>query len=191
MDLLATGTGHRWLSELLGLGPGELERSAEQSPPGARGVTFAPYLGGGEQGALWNPSLRGAVQGLTLQSDRSDLARAFMEGVGFEIRRCIEVLAETEAVAEVVLAGHLADVPFGVQMLADILARPVQPFPPFSPAAVGAALGALRALDPGSRVELKEVWPGSVSPGAGRSEYESRFVEYLDTSSRCAAALTS
>jgi sugar (pentulose or hexulose) kinase len=194
MDLLATGTGHRWLSELLGFGPGELERLAEQSPRGAHGVTFAPYLAGGEQGALWNPNLRGAVQGLTLHSGRSDLARAFMEGVGFEIRRCIEVLAETEPVAEVVLAGHLAQVPFALQMLADILARPVQPFPPLSPAAVGAALGALRALDPNCQVRLEEMWPKAVgadgADGAGRREYESRFVEYLDVSTRCGANLT-
>jgi xylulokinase len=187
MDLLATGSGHRWMSELFGFGPGELERLAEQSPPGARGVTFAPYLAGGEQGALWNPNLRGAVQGLTLHTERNDLARAFMEGVGFEIRRCIEVLAETDTVAEIVLAGHLADVPFALQMLADILARPVQPFPPLSPAALGAALGALRALDPNSRVQLQQVWPQAVSPGAARSAYQTRFEEYLDVSARCSA----
>jgi sugar (pentulose or hexulose) kinase len=190
MDLLATGTGHRWMSELFSFGPGELERLAEQSPPGARGVTFAPYLAGGEQGALWDPNLRGAVQGLTLHTDRTDLARAYMEGVGFEIRRCIEVLAETNAVAEVVLAGQLTEVPFALQMLADILARPVQPFPPLSPAALGAALGALRALDADSRLRLQEVWPKPVSPGAGRSDYESRFLEYLNVSARCSAGPT-
>ena len=187
MDLLATGTGHRWLSELLGLGPGELERHAAQSPPGARGVTFAPYLAGGEQGALWNPNLRGALQGLTLHTERSDLARAFMEGVGFEIRRCIEVLAESNAVVEVVLAGHAAQAPFALQMLADILARPVQPFPPLSPAALGAALGALRAINPHARVRLQQAWPKAVSPGADRGDYESRFAEYLEVSARCAA----
>jgi xylulokinase len=187
MDLLATGTGHRWMSELFGFGPGELERLAAQSPPGARGVTFAPYLAGGEQGALWDPSLRGAVQGLTLHTDRSDLARAYMEGVGFEIRRCIEVLAETNVVTEVVLAGHLAEIPFALQMLADILARPVQPFLPLSPAALGAALGALRALDANSRVRLQAVWPESANPGANRGDYESRFREYLNVSARCSA----
>jgi len=187
MDLLATGTGHRWLSELLGLGLGELERHAAQSPQGARGVTFAPYLAGGEQGALWNPNLRGALQGLTLHTERSDLARAFMEGVGFEIRRCIEVLAESNAVVEVVLAGHAAQAPFALQMLADILARPVQPFPPLSPAALGAALGALRAINPHARVRLQQAWPKAVSPGADRGDYESRFAEYLEVSARCAA----
>jgi sugar (pentulose or hexulose) kinase len=187
MDLLATGTGHRWLSELLGFGPGDLERHAAQSLPGAHGVTFAPYLAGGEQGSLWNPNLRAAVQGLTLHADRGDLARAFMEGVAYEIRRCIAVLAETESVSEVVLAGHITEVPFALQMLADILARPVQPFPRVSPAGLGAALGALRALDPSSRVRLRHAWPGAVTPGANRTEYQARFLDYLEVSKRCGA----
>ncbi len=188
MDLLATGTGHRWLSELLGFAPGELERCAEQSPPGAQGSTFAPYLAGGEQGALWNPNLRAAVQGLTLQTARADVARAFLEGVAYEIRRCIEVLAQSATVAEVVLAGHLTAVPFALQMLADILGRPVQPFTAVSPAAIGAALGALRALDPGSTVRPTHVAPAAVSPGAERVGYEARFREYLEMSSRCGTA---
>jgi sugar (pentulose or hexulose) kinase len=180
MDLLATGSGHRWLSELLGFGPGDLERHAERSPPGAHGITFTPYLAGGEQGALWDPSLRATVRGLTLDTARSDLARAFLEGVGFEIRRCIDVLAETEPVAEVVLAGHMTEVPFAVQMLADILGRPVQPFPATSPAALGAALGALRAIDPASSVRPQQAWPATVRPGADRGSYEAHFRHYLD-----------
>jgi xylulokinase len=188
MDLLATGTGHRWLSDLFGWRPGDLERQAAQSPAGARGVTFAPYLAGGEQGALWNPHLRGAVQGLTLHTDRPDLARAFLEGVGFEIRRCIEVLAETSTVAEVVLAGHLAQVPFSLQLLADILARPVQPFPPLASAAIGAALGALQALGYRTGLHLQQGWPRPVAPGALSSEYQSRYLQYLDASARCVRA---
>ncbi len=190
MDLLATGTGHRWLSELLGFAPGELERCAGESPAGARGVTFAPYLAGAEQGALWNPHLRAAVQGLTLQTGRADVARAFLEGVGYEIRRCIDVLAETATVAEVVVAGHLTNTSFALQMLADILGRAVQPFPGVSAAAIGAALGALRALDPGSPVRPSHAWPAAVRPGADRIEYATRFLEYLEMSSRCGAART-
>ncbi|MBV8402573.1 MAG: hypothetical protein JO203_00120 [Gammaproteobacteria bacterium] len=187
MDLLATGTGYRWLSELCGWRPGDLERLAAQSPAGAHGVSFAPYLAGGEQGALWNPHLRGAILGLTLASGASELARAFLEGVGFEIRRCIEVLAETSTVSEIVLAGHLAQVPFARQLLADILARPVQPFPPVAAAAVGAALGSLRALEPATPVRLQGDWPPPVVPGAACSAYHSLYAQYLAASARCGA----
>ena len=97
MDLLATGTGYAWLSRLLGWSAGAVDERAAASAPGAHGVTFAPHLAGGEQGALWDASLRGSVHGLTLQHGAGDLARAFLEGVCFEIRRCVEVLAETSA----------------------------------------------------------------------------------------------
>ena len=54
MDLLTTGSGHRWLGDLLRLAPSELESLAVSSEAGARGLLFAPYLAGGEQGALWD-----------------------------------------------------------------------------------------------------------------------------------------
>jgi xylulokinase len=146
MDLLATGTGYRWLSGLLALPEGELDQRAAESPPGARDLIFTPYLGGGEQGALWDPTLRGMLRGLTLRHTSSDIARAFLEGVAFEIRRCIEVLAETAPLREVVVAGHLTEHQTSLEMLADILHRPVRRFPPVSPAALGAALGALQVL---------------------------------------------
>lgn len=146
MDLLATGTGYGWLSELLGLAPGMLDQRAAESPPGARGLVFAPYLAGGEQGALWNPELRGSLSGLTLHHTVSDVARAFLEGVVFEIRRCLEVLAQSASVNHLVVAGHLTERRTSVQMLADILNRPVQTYSGESPAALGAALGALQMI---------------------------------------------
>ncbi len=173
MDLLATGTGYRWLSELLGLAPGQLDERAARSPPGARGLLFTPYLAGGEQGALWNPALRGTISGLTLQHDANDLARAFLEGVCFEIRRCLEVLAETTPIHSIVAAGHLTERPAGLQMLADVLGRPVQAYVGESPAALGAALGALQLMG----------WPSPVrvhnSPVLPREDYGALFADYL------------
>ncbi len=187
MDLLATGTGHAWLSGLLGWAPGALEQRAAHSPIGARGVTFTPYLAGGEQGALWNPALRGALHGLTLQARDHDLARAFMEGVGFEIRRCIEVLHEAHSVTEIVLAGHLARDPFAAQMLANILRRPVQPFPSVSPAALGAALGALRALHAPNDPPPATAWPSRFAPDTDQHEYQQCYANYLKVSAACAS----
>jgi len=181
MDLLATGTGYRWLTELLGLRDGELDRRAADSPPGSRELTFAPYLAGGEQGALWNPDLRGALLGLTLRHTASDIARAFLEGVGFEIRRCVEVLAETGPVSGVVVAGHLAEHPTNLKMLADILHQPVQPFPATSPAALGAALGAMSLLTrmPPHRTGIAAALPPKVLPGRHSKTYEHLYPSYL------------
>jgi xylulokinase len=173
MDLLATGTGYGWLSELLGLAPGMLDQRAAEAPAGAHGLVFTPYLAGGEQGALWNPRLRGSIWGLTLQHSASDLARAFLEGVGFEIRRCLEVLAESSPVQNVVVAGHLTQRPTSLRMLADILNRPVQAYCGESPAALGAALGALElaSLALPARARSTPVLP--------RGGYEELYNNYL------------
>ena len=146
MDLLATGTGYRWLCELFGWTDGQIDVQATHSPPGARGLSFAPYLGGGEQGALWNPRLRGALMGLSLQHSRTDIARAYLEGVFFEIKRCIAVLAETSPVESVRVCGNIVASQSSLQMLADILQLPVGTILHKSPAAIGAALLARRIV---------------------------------------------
>jgi xylulokinase len=146
MDLLATGTGYRWLSDLFSWAEGDIDRYAAQSVPGAHGLCFPPYLAGGEQGALWNPRLRGALFGLGLRHSRADIARSFLEGVFFEIKRCIEVLAETAPIDAVMISGNLVHSPRSTQMLADILHRAVGAVPDKSPAAIGAAILARRLV---------------------------------------------
>ena len=180
MDLLATGTGYRWLSGLLALPEGKLDQRAAESPPGARDLIFAPYLGGGEQGALWDPTLRGMLRGLTLRHTSSDIARAFLEGVAFETRRCIDVLAETAPVRGVVVAGHLTAHQTSLEMLADILHRPVRPFPPVSPAALGAALGALQVLGATPHPRRADASsPPRVLPGEQSHVYHRLYASYL------------
>jgi sugar (pentulose or hexulose) kinase len=172
MDLIATGTGYAWLSGLLGYGPGELDVAAGRSEPGARGLVFEPYVGGGEQGALWDPSLRGAVTGLSLSHGRDDIARAYLEGVAFEIRRCLDVIAERQPVREVVFSGHAAASAMTLRFYADALGVAVRPCALRSSAAVGAALSAralagLRPLEHGVEV-MASVEPGSAAAHYGR-----------------------
>jgi xylulokinase len=83
-------------------------------------VSFLPYLGSGEQSALWDPSLRGAVFGLTLGHTKRDLARALLEGIALESRRCVRVLAEAGIMpAELHVAGVGAGSPLFQRLLAD------------------------------------------------------------------------
>ena len=125
-DLLASGSAREWATSLL-------ERNDKKSiwelaydvAPGADGVLFAPFLAGGEQGVLWNPSLRGTISGLTLSHDGATIARALLEGMCFEIRRCLEVFEEESPLSALRLAGWMAEIPQQSQLLADILGRPV------------------------------------------------------------------
>ena len=103
-------------------------------------MSCAPYMtGGGEQGALWDTSLMGVFHGFSVATTRGDLARAYLEGVIFEIRRCLDVLSETWPVRHVMLSGRLARNPALVQMFADASGRSVQVFGYDSSAAIGAA----------------------------------------------------
>jgi len=187
MDLLATGTGHRWLSGLLGWREEELDVRAADSVPGARGLLFPPYLAGGEQGALWNPQLSGAILGLTLRHTAADVARAFLEGVFFETRRCIEVLAENTPVDLVRVSGALVRFPTSLQMLADILGRSVEVSLERSAAAVGAAWLArpLTGEEPCERRRKSEGRAIRPAPTSARI-YQQIYPRYLERAQACA-----
>ncbi len=60
--------------------------------PGADGLAFLPYLAPGEQGALWDPTISGALFGLSLGHGAADVARALVDGIVLESRRCLSVL---------------------------------------------------------------------------------------------------
>ncbi len=186
MDLLATGTGYQWLSKLLGWSPGELDARAARSLPGAHGLIFAPYLATGEQGALWDPALRGVLQGLTLSHGADDIARAFLEGVGFETRRCLDVLAEHVAVREIVVAGHLFGHGTNLELFADVLDRPVRVCTAPSPAAVGAALGAWQAVGGGPERPDAALYTEPHAPGVAASAYGALYSDYRRRAARAA-----
>ena len=186
MDLLATGTGYRWLSDLVGWADGSLDAQAALSPPGARGVTFMPYLANGEQGALWDPTLRGAICGLKLQHSARDIARAFLEGTCYEIRRCVDVLAETTPIRGIVVSGHIIEHRSSLQILADVLQQPLQPYLAASAAATGAAQGAFEFLGVvlpraplGAGVSVPTSLAATVLPGSDSTVYQALCADFL------------
>lgn len=125
MDLLAVGSAFEAIAELLGLsGPDALiESAAEVSVDDA--PTFLPYLSPGEQGALWDPDLTGAIHGLSLGMTAGHVGRALLTGVVVELRRCIDILAEaTGRRGPVLVGGGAANRPM-CQDLADATGREV------------------------------------------------------------------
>ncbi len=140
MDLMSTGSAMRWLAEQLGLdGPEALTALAARSPMGSRGVVALPYLAGGEQGALWDEDASGAFLGLSLAHGPADLARALLEGVAFEMRRCLLAWEDAGVRIDRVLLSGSGQTLFA-QILADALARPVRLFDGPSASACGAAV---------------------------------------------------
>ena len=163
MDLLATGSAITWLAGLLGgdlTAAGLVELAARTEP--AHAPVLLPYLSPGEQGALWDPLLRGAVVGLDLSHRREHLARALVNGIILESRRCLDVLDETGGFGRAVevAGGSAADPSFRAD-LADATRRLVS-MPrddDTDHSARGAALIAALATGGG--------WPEGAFPAAG------------------------
>jgi sugar (pentulose or hexulose) kinase len=186
MDLLATGTGYRWLSHLFNWQSDEIDRYATASVPGAHGLFFPPYLAGGEQGVLWNPRLQGALLGLNLRHSRNDIARAYLEGVFYEVKRCVEVLEETVPVEAVQISGNLVHSASSTQILADVLQRPVGCVTERSPAATGAALLARPGVQASHMRRRAGPSPPLTTPDPPTARvYEELYQRYLTRAARC------
>lgn len=165
MDLLATGSAIRWLSELVAGGRDEAQLIAQagELDPAAAPV-FLPYLAPGEQGALWSPELHGTVAGLHLGHGGADLARGLLNGIVLESRRCLEALTDAGLPAgELRVAGWCATDPGVLRDLADCCRRDVR-------AASGnardcTAIGAARLLALALGDRLPEVGPAAAVSG--------------------------
>jgi xylulokinase len=127
MDLLATGGAISWLAGLFGTGIDEAALVALAAGVDPRDAPLVlPYLSPGEQGALWDPRLRGAFVGLELRHGRRHLARGLVNGIVLESRRCLTVLDETRQFGrELQVAGSGAAHPAFRADLADATRRRV------------------------------------------------------------------
>jgi xylulokinase len=61
---------------------------AGAAPVGAHGVVSLPWFGGA-RAPWWRERARGGFVGLSFDHDAGDLARAAVESVAFEVRRCL------------------------------------------------------------------------------------------------------
>jgi xylulokinase len=124
MDLLATGAAFRWLAGLVGVADeATLLRLAASADPSSVPLVL-PYVGPGEQGALWDPDLLGAMIGLHVGHGPADLALGLVLGIVVESRRCLQVL-ETLGFDRrpLLVAGGSAADPWFRQQLADATGR--------------------------------------------------------------------
>jgi sugar (pentulose or hexulose) kinase len=161
----------------LAAGASGLLELAAGSMPGANGVTFLPYLSSGEQGALWDATLRGAIFGLTLGHRRADLARALLEAIAIESGRCISVLEQAGfETDEIRVSGVGGGSPLVWHLLADATRRTITIPPPnatmvsafgaslIAAASVGADPSPMYAGTPGEQVqpaaESASLWTG-------------------------------
>jgi len=81
-----------WLAGLTGSDPPALLAAAATAPPGAHGLVALPWFGGA-RAPWWRDAARGAFVGLGSSHDAADMARALVEAVAFEVRRCLAAVS--------------------------------------------------------------------------------------------------
>ena len=143
MDLLATGSALAWLAGLFGMNDTAalVALAGDGSIPDSPLVL--PYLTPGEQGALWDSTLQGAIHGVTLRTTRSDLARGLLAGIVMESCRCLSALSERDITGRgsIVISGRGGTSAAFRQALADASGRVVLHDPSeHDHSALGAAL---------------------------------------------------
>lgn len=143
--ILSAGLSLRWLRDLLGLSQRPdayeyLSNLAGQTPAGADGLIFLPYLAG-ERTPHMDPAATGLFLGLRLHHHVGHLARAVMEGVTFAMEECLSLVEQAAGQQlETMISGGAAKSPVWRQIQADIYRRPLMLAPGANHGAVGAAL---------------------------------------------------
>ncbi len=159
---------------------GFMDQAACRSPRGANGLIFLPFLSGA-QATRWNPWARGAFFGLTLGHAYGDLVRSMLEGIAYEIRAAIRLLAsQGQDPAAILALGGASRSSVWNQIKADVTGRTyARPRVPWA-ASLGALMLACRGVGiPLSDVEainpVQEVWRPDPE---GRSIYDASFARY-------------
>jgi xylulokinase len=136
MSVMLSGGGSlRWHRDTLAFGdPCVVQRRADQNgdpyeamiaaaaqtPPGADGLIFAPYLTG-ERTPHQNPKARAAFVGMTLSHTQAHFTRAVIEGVAYGLKDSLQLMRNAGLnVREVRLTGGAAKSAFWRQTLADV-----------------------------------------------------------------------
>jgi len=141
----------------------DLETALAAMEPDSHGLTLLPFLAG-ERAPGWAGQARAAIQGLSLATTPLEILRAAMEAVGYRLFLVFELLqpmisGEPQVVAS---GGALLGSPAWLQIVTDVLGRPVSVCGVAEATSRGAALLALEAL--GVIRDLQEV-PHFILPG--------------------------
>jgi len=115
------------LAQFMGRNPFDLfDEEAAQSPPGANGIIYLPYLSG-ERSPIWDPYSRGVLFGLSVSHTRNDVIRAILEGVAYSFLHNLNIYEEELGlkIDEIFLSGGGAKSRLWAQIHADMCNKPV------------------------------------------------------------------
>ena len=115
--------------------------------PGEHGLTILPFLSG-ERSTGWNPTARGAVHGISLGTSPLNILQACMESIALRFALVWGLIEDSAGRDPVFVAsgGALKASEYWLQVMADVLQRPIAMSPESEDTIRGTAILALNAL---------------------------------------------
>ena len=163
----------QWLVQTLNTGNWQQELAALE--PDAHGLTILPFWSG-ERSTGWSTEARGGIFGLRQQTTTVEIMRAALESIAYRFALIAEALDEIAPNATVIATGNaLRSSPVWLQIMADVLGRPVMLGGSPEASIRGAALLALEAV--GTIGSIEEV---SVSGNTGVEPDMQRHARYRE-----------
>jgi gluconokinase len=127
--------------------PNNFVEKIKEIPAGCDGMVMVPHLLG-ERAPIYDANARGAFVGISINHDQRYFQRAMIEGICFQIRwiaETVEGLAGRRG--NCLVSGGFTRSEYWVQMLCDVLARPLTLHNDNDASTIGAAMLGFAALD--------------------------------------------
>jgi len=138
----------QWLTESLNLHDDRaaLQREIAALTPDAHGLTILPFWSG-ERSTGWSSAARGGIFGLRQQTRPIEILRAVLESIAYRFALIARALDDIAPNAMIAASGNaLRFSPAWLQIMADVLGRPLLLGGPAEASSRGAALLALEAV---------------------------------------------
>jgi len=166
------GNLHDWVCTRFRLpDPPERDAALAAMPPDSHGLTWLPLLAG-ERSPGWEPHARGALAGLTLDTDPVAVLRAAMEAVAYRVALVARLLDAAAPGERTIIASGSALLrnPVWLQILSDVLGRPLLVGAAPEASLTGAALMAVARLprEVGGQPDLLDRIAAGPVPAAAR-----------------------
>lgn len=165
------GNLYDWVCNRFRLSDADRDAALGALPPDSHGLTWLPFLAG-ERSPGWAPHARGVLAGLTLDTDSVAILRAAMEAVAYRFALTARLLDAAVPGERTIVAsgGALLGNPVWLQILTDVLGRPLVASAEPEASLTGAALMALARLprEAGGQPDLLEQIAAAPIPAAAR-----------------------
>lgn len=123
--LSAASANGWWVKDVLASGFADELPRIDADRLGSNSVLFLPYLMG-ERSPINDATARAAFVGMTLDTTRTDLVQAVVEGVAFALKQCFDVARDMGVTVDrLTICGGGAKNPIWKQIVADVFNMPL------------------------------------------------------------------